>query len=374
MGDDDGKPPDIESFTVATIAMWLRKMPPHHVIALVHDHIKPDDLYDDGVIALNKLVDIGGFKKIAKHGEMKKLAEVVVTVVEGLTNKFKDMKFMIPHDKLDKVPGVISTSHDANKDRTVSARLDNLEKQNDEIKNLLNQFRNSAPSSFASIATKSPAVQLNGNHLHPAAAASGGDRGRAPVPGGPGLRQRSTSGTKRGHDDENRDENSQQWRTAGRRRKPQVQGCSKAKLSANITKAIPPFEVVIGNTHTDCTEEIIGQALMEISKDMPDDMKLEEDLEIFSIERLTPPARDDFEPWRLSWKVKVPAKFREHMLRPESIPDGWTSRRYFPRRQRPPDNSQLTKRQNTGDSARYPPVHDNESGTGKSRSFSWRTS
>ena len=359
MGDGDGKPPDIESFTVATIAMWLRKMPPHHVIALVHDHISQDDLYEDGATALNKLVDKNiDFKRIAKHGEMKKLAEVVVTAVDDLTNKFKDMKFMIPHDKLDKVPGVIIDSHDANKDKTVSARLNNLERQNEEIKNLLNQFRNTVPSSFASIATKTPSVQVNGNQLHPAAAASGGDRGRPAAPVGAGFRQRSGSGTKRGLD-ENGGDNSRPWSTVGgRRRKPQVQGCSKAKLSANIAKAIPPFEVVIGNTHPESDRDIIEQALMEIALDMPEDMKLEENLEIISIDRLTPPATQDFEPWRLSWKVKVPAKFREHMLRPESIPDGWTTRRYFPpRRQKPPDNSQLTKRQNIGDTARYPPGH-----------------
>ena len=133
---------------------------------------------------------------------------------------------------------------------------------------------------------------------------------------------------------------------------------SKVKLSDNVSKAVPPFEVVIGNTHPESTDEIIGEVLQEISREMPEDMKLDEDLQIMSIERLTPPASDEFEPWRLTWKVKVPAKFREHMMRPESIPDGWTTRKYYPpRRQKPPGNDNLAKRQNTTGAAGFPPGH-----------------
>ena len=302
---------------------------------------------------------VPGFAKLKVHREMDVLAIAVSKAIESLTSKANCPRFLVPMDKLDMVPGTIKRAHDADDHKAVSARLASLEKQNENIMKILEELRQAAPTSFSNIASKTPSFQLNGNHLHPAAV-SGGDRGRPAVaaPGGAGFRPRSSSGTKRGLDDENGDNNGRPWSTAGpRRRKPQIQGCSKAKLSANVAKAIPPFEVVIGNTHPDCNEDIIAQALKEISKDMPDNMKLEEDLEIMSIDRLTPPASDDFEPWRLSWKVKVPAKFREHMLRPESIPDGWTTRRYFPRRQRPPDNAQLNKRQNTGDAARYPPGH-----------------
>ena len=48
-------------------------------------------------------------------------------------------------------------------------------------------------------------------------------------------------------------------------------------------------------------------------------MKLDVDLEIIDAICLTKPGDDGSKPWSKSWQVQVPQKFREHMLRPESI-------------------------------------------------------
>ena len=69
---------------------------------------------------------------------------------------------------------------------------------------------------------------------------------------------------------------------------------------------------------------------------MPADMKLDVDLEIIDAIFLTKPRDDGSKPWSKSWQVRVPQQFREHMLRPESIPAGWTSRRFFPPRPKKP--------------------------------------
>ena len=42
-----------------------------------------------------------------------------------------------------------------------------------------------------------------------------------------------------------------------------------------------------------------------------------------------------------SWQVRVAQKFRDHMMRPEAIPAGWTSRRFFPPRQKRPPVPEL---------------------------------
>ena len=114
--------------------------------------------------------------------------------------------------------------------------------------------------------------------------------------------------------------------------------------------AIPPFDIVIGNTHLNTEKETVEQVLIDISKNMPADMKLDEDLVISEVEKLVP-EREGYIPWTASWRVRVSSKFREHMLRPESIPLGWTSRRFFPKRQKSAEHA--SKRQNTGISDPY---------------------
>ena len=60
------------------------------------------------------------------------------------------------------------------------------------------------------------------------------------------------------------------------------------------------------------------------------------DLEIQKVTLLTKP-REGQKIYSKSWQVTVPEKFRAHMMRAESIPAGWSSRRFYPpRAPRPP--------------------------------------
>ena len=104
------------------------------------------------------------------------------------------------------------------------------------------------------------------------------------------------------------------------------------------------MEVYIGNTHHTVTAEKVKEYLIEIAEDMPDDMKLSEPLEVEKVEELTKPREDGKEPWSRNWRVQVPHRFREHILRPEAIPEGWTSRRFFPPRPRRPEPTNVNKR------------------------------
>ena len=70
---------------------------------------------------------------------------------------------------------------------------------------------------------------------------------------------------------------------------------------------------------------------------MPEDLKLNTPLEILEVECLTKPREDGRRVWTKTFRVQVPHKFRDHMLRPEAYPAGWTTRKYFPpRAPRPP--------------------------------------
>ena len=66
---------------------------------------------------------------------------------------------------------------------------------------------------------------------------------------------------------------------------------------------------------------------------MTGEHKLEEPLQILEVECLTKPREDGSRVWTKTWRVQVPDKFREHMLRPEAYPTGWNTRKYFPPRQ-----------------------------------------
>ena len=114
----------------------------------------------------------------------------------------------------------------------------------------------------------------------------------------------------------------------GRRRKVQY-GTSKLRVTGGDAA---PYDVFVGNTHPDSTEENIKDVLKKVSESLTDDLKLAEPLEILLVECLTKPRDDGRKLWTKNWRVQVPNRFREYMLRPEAYPVGWSSRRYFPAR------------------------------------------
>ena len=69
-----------------------------------------------------------------------------------------------------------------------------------------------------------------------------------------------------------------------------------------------------------------------VASRLPETKKLAEPLQVLSVTCLTRP-HDNGDPLRTkSWKVQVANKFREHMLIDEAYPNGWSHRRYFPKR------------------------------------------
>ena len=114
-----------------------------------------------------------------------------------------------------------------------------------------------------------------------------------------------------------------------RRRKPVQYGTSQVKVTGGEAA---PYDVFVGNTHPQSTVEIVKEVLIKVAESMPEEMKLNEPLEIIEVECLTKPRTDGRPIWNKNWRVRVANRFRVHMLRPESYPAGWSSRRYFPAR------------------------------------------
>ena len=58
-----------------------------------------------------------------------------------------------------------------------------------------------------------------------------------------------------------------------------------------------PYDVFVGNTHPDTTENIIKEVLAQVSLKMPEEMKLEKPLQILEVECLTKPRTDGGKIW-----------------------------------------------------------------------------
>ena len=125
-----------------------------------------------------------------------------------------------------------------------------------------------------------------------------------------------------------------QGRNQGRKSRPVQHGTAKVNVDGGEAA---PYDVVVANTNPRSTEEIIKNVLLQVSESLTGENKLNEPLEILEIECLTKPREDGRRVWMKTWRIQVPNKFKDYMMKPEAFPTGWTSRKYFPpRAQRPP--------------------------------------
>ena len=89
-----------------------------------------------------------------------------------------------------------------------------------------------------------------------------------------------------------------------------------------------PVEFFIGNTNPRATPEIISEVLKKCAKELPEKV----DLEVINVKYLTNPERDP-NPRTRSWRVTVPCRFREFMLKDDLYYAGWAHRPYYPPKQ-----------------------------------------
>ena len=83
-----------------------------------------------------------------------------------------------------------------------------------------------------------------------------------------------------------------------RRRKPVQYGTSQVKVTGGEAA---PYDVFVGNTHPQSTMEIVKEVLIKVAESMPEEMKLNEPLEIIEVECLTKPRTDGRPIWNKNW-------------------------------------------------------------------------
>ena len=352
----------VDCWQLATIGMWVDKLDAGGALKLICDTFTWETLWE-GAVELNQQVAGKQLdKKIPMNrdqGEQKDRVKIlgsnILASLQELKNVADPPAFVVTSTSLAFVPGVVKSNVEA--EPAVTARLDNIEKMMENLSKGFSELKKGQPNQW-------PALQLNGVPL-PAegavlghAAAQGGghrppqqarNRQQATLPiGGQGLRDRSDSRKRKAEAEQvqanqheqvpEQDQAGQRpWNqvVAGRGRRKVQYGTSQVKVTGGEAA---PYDVFVGNTHPDTTENIIKEVLAQVALKMPEDMKLEEPLQILEVECLTKPRTDGRKLWTKNWRVQVSNRFREHMLRPEAYPMGWSSRRYFPalRAARPP--------------------------------------
>ena len=173
-----------------------------------------------------------------------------------------------------------------------------------------------------------------------AAMASADTRGRSGIPSSRSLEvpgasnSRSRSGSKRSFDDmeymssksdiSSNQNQEGQWNKVNRKRSINY---GKAKVTSGKSDvAVAPFEVFIANTHPSSTPDLIKEILIECA-DLNEARK--SPLEVLNIKCMANKERFPI-PRTLCWKVTVPHRERDHMMKDESYPEGWGHRRFFP--------------------------------------------
>ena len=124
-------------------------------------------------------------------------------------------------------------------------------------------------------------------------------------------------------------------RKKGKQKPKTIQGNNRTAGAVSAAAgAVRPVHFYIGGTDPRSTPELIKDILIKVARSMPAGMELGCELEIENVTLLTKPGEGHTRFYSKSWQVSVPEKFREHMMRGESIPAGWHTRRFFPPRQK----------------------------------------
>ena len=347
--DESDKPPNIESFVVATIAMWLSKMTPRECEDLAAKYFSYEILTKYGVNSINE----SKLAKVARNndGLNDVLASRVVTAVATLKNLVPCPRFMIPPEQVEYIPCIPITGNLTVNESTVTSRLESLEKNHEVVMQALKEIRQSVSVQASAVVQNQAPVSFMNQGAGPSILLCPPPVGGQKTSTAAASRERSLSvnsnkstSSKRSRDEALGDDKGDSWATVagkGKRSKPKVQqGSGKVTISQS-ENAILPFDVYIGNTHPKSKPEIIERYLKECYENASSDIKPEEPFEVKNIECCTKPREDGKEPYCLNWRVSIDQRFRDYIMNPNAIPVGWTSRRYFPPRAKRPPPAEL---------------------------------
>ena len=329
----DGGQLTINSLVLGTVHMYYEKLPKPDVIEVIETNFEEGEIHGAMIV----LHDALGLE--APHGRQTSMNRTAVSayamdvydIVAKLVDEGKLPKIVVSSEDLPRLP-ISKKKMDNSEVVTVNCRLEALESMIKEVVTKVNKinekptFANAAPPA---VVVAAPVQQ--GGQVGAAAGGPGRGTGRQGQPGslgGQGIRDRSPS-VKRGYNDVTKDnlENpNDDYQTVNNRRRQRKMNYGTNKIEEAGAEAAP-IDVFVGNTNPRATDDIIKRVLMKCAEKMLDKPKLD----ILEVKLLTNPARDP-NPRFKSWMVRVPYSCKALMENDAFYPDGWSHRKYFPKK------------------------------------------
>ena len=275
-----------------------------------------------------------------------KLAGNIIEQMKKLKNK-KECDFLVQSKDLGKVPGVSPAAVSPVDAKDVNARLTALESQLAKVLQGQISLQQAVNTGLSKMSTKNPpsAPSLSVPTVQniPGIVPNHGRGRTASFASNIGTPTRTAS-QKRSRQEDAVGENQPAAGAAGvaggleketwakvaskkKKRTPPTRGTSKVETRGVV---VAPFDLYIGNTHHTTTADVIKDTLKEVAAQAPDDIK-PDNFDVIEAEPLTKEI-DGVAMFRRSWRVRVAWKYREYIVKPDALPYGWTSRRYFPPR------------------------------------------
>jgi hypothetical protein len=325
----------INSVVLGTVHMYYEKLTKPEVMEMIESNFDENEIFE----AMSVLHNALGMEP--PHGRQTSTNRTAVTayamdvhdIVSKLINENKLPKIVVSSEDLPRLP-LSKKKMDNSEVATVNCRLEALESMIKDVVFKVNKI-NDKPS-FANVA---PAIVV-GAPTQPGAGA--GVKGHV---GGPATRPKTVNGqvgtsgelrgrspsVKRGYNEVAKDglentDRERDFQTVNRGRKPRKMNYGTNKIEEAGAEAAP-IDIFVGNTNPKATDDIIKRVLIKCAEKMPEKPKLE----ILEVKLLTNPVRDP-NPRFKSWMVRVPYSFKTLMESDAFYPNGWSHRKYFPKR------------------------------------------
>ena len=321
----------LNNVVLGTLHMYHNKIPRLDVIEILETGFEESEMFG----ALKALQASAGLD--APQGRQtspnKTAAQAyAVDLLECMTRLVSEGKLpeiVVSSNDLSKVP--LNKKRLDNADvTTVNCRLEALEEMMKNVVNTMNKM--SEKPSFTGIHSGTVPKVVVGDHGGggvPVAAVSGQGHVTRDVSRDRGVRERSPA-IKRSYNDvvkeASENGNSGEFQQPKGRRQPRKMAYGTNKVEMAGAEAAP-IEVFVGNTNPRATEDIIKKVLLKCA----DNMTERPELEILEVKLLTNPERDP-NPRFKSWKVTVPYSCKSLMEDDSFYPNGWSHRKYFPKR------------------------------------------
>ena len=339
---DEETPPvkAMESVLLSVGHFWSLRETTDRQVDLIERHFHQDEM----LAALRELAELTGLPPPKKRNPgaarsaTKAQAEDVVATIKKLGDEDKLPRFQVQSDDLPRVLpllGAVSVGDE----RGVAARLEALEAAQrasmDEMRRMVATVTRGAAHTVTvpEIAVTSPTFAAVVKTPVPTNVTTGGTGpGRAqeesrsqPARQWPGRTDRSVS-RKRTREGEGAGEWREVTHQRGRKPRARPKAVTGTASLAEFDDLAGPEQFWIGNTRASTDEDKVKEVLQKCAESLK--------VESFTIENVFCLTKDT-NPQTKSWKVSVPARFKELMGNPGMYPRGWSHRVFHsgPRRQ-----------------------------------------